>query len=139
MSWTPVACQSLSGTNTPGDASCYGALQPGEPLLLGDKAALGDLYNAASTPKQHWNRTKHHHNKENDAANASDSMPWARQHQWAAAKKTEARQPLQDVTHLFTPPTHLLHSAFSYTPDYTPLGLGPPVASSSAHTLRHMR
>lgn len=71
---------------------------------------------------------------------ASMSSPLTHQHQWAATKKADARQPLQDVTHLFTPPTHLLHSAFSFTPDYAPLGTGcPPIASSSQRTLRHMR
>ena len=71
----------------------------------------------------------------------SMNTPWTQQHQWAAAKKGDDRVPLQDVTHLFTPPTHLLHSAFSFsTPDCTPLGTGgPPVASSSQRTLRQMR
>lgn len=60
MSWTPVACQSLSDTNSPAGFSC----QANDTPLLGDKQIFAD-YAAAATPKQHCSSNKAYNDKEN--------------------------------------------------------------------------
>ena len=58
MSWTPIACQSLSGrSNSP---SCYAS----DASLLGEKQNVTD-YATASTPKQHWASKNSYSDKEN--------------------------------------------------------------------------